>query len=532
MELFINENFVFQNTGVFISCSEAYAMLYEVLNEKEHKTHIIDMLDNLSTKSLSLYNIPCPYEIKKNGDSIDIYNNRNTQHYLWCVKAFYNHFKLTNDKKYYNKAEQIINYVCDNHCYNGSKIFINWFNCDIDNRVSIKALTCADMLLVFGKQDYLNANINFYKENMFNNETDLFYSYYNLNNKNYVNETATYLHENLELAEGLFNCYELNKNKEFYNIAVNIVKSCSKLVSSNVNNLARLQCYYWMKKYNITENLDLVKSEVQKIINIYKNDDYISPYSNKKFNNIFGHIYLQRIYKLKKIVIFGDSHSRIFKKIEIPNVILDVNSISGGTITGLAKRISTLQIRKNIIDYLKNNEPDYLILKFGQVDIELSYYYKQVVKNNNFTKEEYIDTIISTYKLFLEEIMKYIDKSKIIIFGINPPALLSKEKCLLYTSRIIFDNSKEKISELSNKLEDIEERTKFSFNFNYNLHLLCEQMNIKYTEVFTELLNNKNITNNLYTNDNDHHLKGIENDSSNFEPLNNLFVNQIRKLLI
>ena len=139
---------------------------------------------------------------------------------------------------------------------------------------------------------------------------------------------------------------------------------------------------------------------------------------------------------MKKISVFGDSHSRIFKKINIKNIVLDVNNISGGTITGLAKRISTLEIKKTIIAYLQNQELDYLILKFGQVDIELGYYYKSVVKNDTFTKQEYIDIIIGKYKLFLEDILKYIDKSKIIIWGINPPALLSKKKCLLYTSRI------------------------------------------------------------------------------------------------
>lgn len=282
-----------------LTCIEAYSMFYKCINDNKKKCEIIQNMSKLSDQTVKKFNIPCPYILIIDNTTVDIMNNRNTQHFLWCVKAFYQHYKLTNDIKYYNKAEQIINYVCDNHCYNDSKIFINWFNCNKDNRVSIKSLTCADMLLVFGKEEYLTANINFYKENMFNNETNLFYSYYNLNNKNYVNETATYLHENLELAEGLFNCYELNKNNDFYNLAVNIVKSCSNLINNNVNNLARLQCYYWMKKYNITENINLVKSEVQKIINIYKNDDYISPYSNKKkkkYNNIFGHIYLQRIY--------------------------------------------------------------------------------------------------------------------------------------------------------------------------------------------------------------------------------------------
>ena len=35
------------------------------------------------------------------------------------------------------------------------------------------------------------------------------------------------------------------------------------------------------------------------------------------------------------------------------------------------------EIKKTIIAYLQNQELDYLILKFGQVDIELGYYYRQ-----------------------------------------------------------------------------------------------------------------------------------------------------------
>lgn len=296
MNIFYKNGHILQNIDSDLTCIEAYAMFYYSINDNNKKYEIIQRMSELCQQSIKEYNLVCPYYITIKNFIVSITNNRNTQHFLWCAKAFYKHYQMTNDKKYYKKAEEIINYVCKNHCYKDSKIFINWFNCDGDNRVSIKALTCADMLIIFGKEEYLNANISFYKEKMFNNETNLFYSYYDLENHIFVNENNTYLHENLEFAEGLFNCYEVNKNNDFYNIAINIVKSCSKFVNNNVNNLARLQCYYWMKKYNITENIDLVKSEVEKIINIYKNDDYISPYSNKKFNNIFGHIYLQRIY--------------------------------------------------------------------------------------------------------------------------------------------------------------------------------------------------------------------------------------------
>lgn len=296
MNRFFNLNFIFQNLNSERSCSEAYAMLYEV-SSKEQKFKIIKILYNLCNKSLSLFNCPCYYLIdNNNNNNIKVIDNRNTQHFLWCVKAFYQHFKLTNDIKYYNKAENIINYICDKHCYKDKKIFINWFNVNNDNKVSIKSLTCADMLIIFKKEDYLEANINFYKEKMVNKKNNLFFSYYDLNNKTSINKKMTYLHENLELAEGLFNCYEINQNKELYNIAVNIVKSCSKLIKNNVNNLSRLQCYYWMRKYNITENINSVESDVRRIIKIYNKNKYISPYSNNKQNNIFGHIYLQRIY--------------------------------------------------------------------------------------------------------------------------------------------------------------------------------------------------------------------------------------------
>ena len=59
---------------------------------------------------------------------------------------------------------------------------------------------------------------------------------------------------------------------------------------------------YWMKKYNISENIDLVKSEVLKINETYKKENYIRAYSNKKLDNIFGHIYLQRIYTYEKFI--------------------------------------------------------------------------------------------------------------------------------------------------------------------------------------------------------------------------------------
>lgn len=229
------------------------------------------------------------------------------------------------------------------------------------------------------------------------------------------------------------------------------------------------------------------------------------------------------------IAIFGDSHSRIFKHIKIKNLNIYVNNISGATILGLPKRISTLNIRNTIINYLKKNKTDYLILKFGQVDMELAYYYKLIVKKEKITKNDFISNLILNYNIFLKNIENYIDKSKIIIWGVNPSSLLDEISFLKYTSRIIFEK-KDDIELLKNYIEDNKSRNDFLFHFNYECRNLCKNNDIKYIEVFSELLTKNGTTNIYFTDNNDHHLKGIENDDSNFEPINKKFKIYLQKI--
>jgi len=231
---------------------------------------------------------------------------------------------------------------------------------------------------------------------------------------------------------------------------------------------------------------------------------------------------------MKNLVIFGDSHSRIFKHIRIPNLNIEVNNIRGATIIGLPKRISTLNLREKIINYLKNNKVDYLILKFGQVDLELGYYYKLAVKKEKFTKDDFIANLILNYTIFLNIIQKYIDKSKIIVWGVNPSALLDDVSFLKYTSRIIFE--KNDTNYLKNYIEDNKIRNKFLLNFNYECRKMCENNDFKYIEVFSDLLTKEGKTSKYFTNNNDHHLKGIENDNSNFKSINNKFNIYLQKI--
>ena len=102
--------------------------------------------------------------------------------------------------------------------------------------------------------------------------------------------------------------------------------------------------------------------------------------------------------------------------------------------------------------------------------------------------------------------------------------MIDKQKCFEYTLRIIAEkNINDEIkTTLLNNIESIQQRTSFSKLFNNTLKYYCNKNNIKYAEVFDEILEN-NIIMSKYTNNNDHHIKGIENENSNFEPTNFLF---------
>jgi hypothetical protein len=231
------------------------------------------------------------------------------------------------------------------------------------------------------------------------------------------------------------------------------------------------------------------------------------------------------------IKVFGDSHSRIFKKCNIVNHVIDCENISGATLAGLPKRISTLDVKNRMINYLKNNKPNFLILKFGQVDIDLSYYYKIVVKKEKIDKSKYIQNLLSCYERFIVEVSEYIDKKRIIIFGINPPSLVKKESCYIYTSKIVLNKNKNLSDLLRDKIESIQERTYFSKLFNIQLEKMCCKNDIKFIEVFDEFLNSENIVADMFTNNNDHHLKGIETDKSDFAHTTKLFQEKLESVI-
>lgn len=235
------------------------------------------------------------------------------------------------------------------------------------------------------------------------------------------------------------------------------------------------------------------------------------------------------------IKVFGDSHARIFKKIKIENYEINCKSISGTSISGLPKKKSSLDVCNLIIEYLKNNNPDYLILNFGQVDIDLGFYYKTIVKNKKYNKRKYIKELIIFYDCFIKKIMNYIDKSKIIICDINPPSLKTIESCYKYTKKIVLskkiDETISNNEKLLNKLENIKIRTEFSECFNKYCKEYCDNNKIKFFNTFDKFLGEDKIILDKFTDNDDHHIKGIKSESDYYEDTNIIYIETLKDII-
>ena len=181
LNIFLTENSdVLTTINENLRIIESYAMFYTTTDNVKIKNQIIKRSIELCEMSKKVYNYPCPYKMLNN----IIYDSRNTQHFLWCAKMFYEHYLLTNNMIYYKKSEEIVNYVCDIMYDTENSTLINWFGYKCNhNKVSIKSLTCADMLLIFNKKNILDSTLEFMTKNLFNYNTKLFDSTFDIKSK-------------------------------------------------------------------------------------------------------------------------------------------------------------------------------------------------------------------------------------------------------------------------------------------------------------------------------------------------------------
>ena len=145
------------------------------------------------------------------------------------------------------------------------------------------------------------------------------------------------------------------------------------------------------------------------------------------------------------ISIFGDSHATRFAvsgQMQACEPLLkrfDVNlkSFSGGTITGFGKRASTLGLAEKIEEALRPSDAA-VVFAFGQVDVELGYFYRRVVKGLDLDFAAFAEELVEGYMAFIG---RYADRHRVYVKGINPSVLaFFRRKAINYTSRIITEN--------------------------------------------------------------------------------------------
>lgn len=147
------------------------------------------------------------------------------------------------------------------------------------------------------------------------------------------------------------------------------------------------------------------------------------------------------------ICVFGDSHSALFLqspffagrlglKVPLPYRITG-RAITAASVAGFRPGRSTLMVKDTIREALPSNER--MILAFGQVDLELGYYYRLSIKKETITPEEYIEFLIGIYANFIADLP--IKDCRLVFKGANLTSLSPRGFAARYISRIVKEGS-------------------------------------------------------------------------------------------
>ena len=291
------------NTNSLLSPVEAYAMAYDLINDREIKDKIINRIIfyiNLSPHSL-------PYVVDLRTFSLYEPNHVNMQHSFWVSKVLHDHFILTQDKKFYDFSLKVFNAACD---FFQKTNFSNWSE---STRFfpSIKALTCMEVFHHFDKVEILNQALDFYEKELFNHKIGLY------NSKIEIPEFDHLYHENLELAEGFYCMYRYTLDSKYLNKAQDILKSLKNHIANTKNNMSRLQFYFLSQLLDFDNQF--IESKVKEYLDIFNSGNNLRPYDRYQLsysrngqqaircspNDIFMNIYLLRIFTDYKLFCDG-----------------------------------------------------------------------------------------------------------------------------------------------------------------------------------------------------------------------------------
>lgn len=202
------------------------------------------------------------------------------------------------------------------------------------------------------------------------------------------------------------------------------------------------------------------------------------------------------------IYIFGDSHARSFTtEAQITKGSTTIKNCCKDSITirGLNNERSTTNYGEYLLQTLRNIEDKknaVIVLKLGQVDVEYSFHFKTIIKNEAINLNSFFEEIINIYAMFINRI-RAIYNFKIVICSINLPNYCTNDyfhSCLSYLFKLMY--MKNEINITPDQLIKINaitvlDQTNNVIEFNKRLDQFCNKNNLIFLDTTAIFLDNE-----------------------------------------
>ncbi|MBW6402008.1 hypothetical protein KPL78_29450 [Roseomonas sp. HJA6] len=147
------------------------------------------------------------------------------------------------------------------------------------------------------------------------------------------------------------------------------------------------------------------------------------------------------------ISVFGDSHSAFFFEVPFfagrlglaspPPYRITGQHIPGASVAGFRPGQTKLKVKETIRRTLPS--ATHAIFAFGQVDLELGYYYRNAIKQEKVVPKTYVEWLIGIYEEFLSDLDDA--HCRVALKGVNLTTLAPRPFAARYVARIVMEGT-------------------------------------------------------------------------------------------
>lgn len=197
------------------------------------------------------------------------------------------------------------------------------------------------------------------------------------------------------------------------------------------------------------------------------------------------------------VSVFGDSHSTLFFPTHFYAGRLGYRETLPVRVTGRAVRAASLagfrpgSSKLNVKDEIASALPEAqrMVLAFGQVDLELGYYYRLAIKQEETDPTCYVEWLLGIYRDFLNSLEHA--QCDVALKGVNLTALSPRGFAIRYVSRIVTEGKdmtwKEAVPVVRPHVLSEDEQNAMHLAFNAGLAQLARELGLRYFDLNEEL---------------------------------------------